>query len=234
MPRADGPISQRFDSFCGPSNTSVSPNITSELTMNWIPERNAVSVEGQGTEVHDKNIRCSMVRRPGLKTFVTLPNAPVRLLLPGENRLFAVGGDHFYEITNNPTPGTIIDRSTPGFTGASGNGPAGTTIGNDGNPVLGFMNGNQIMLVSNGRAYCDNGNGPVICRQSITLNDLVVDPAPAGAVNLTDLQIGGMATMILSPSYAFTAIDVGKVVTITSGTGFTPGAYTITALLYGV
>ena len=63
--------------------------------MNWIPERNPVPVEGQGTDVHDKNVRCGLIRRPGLKTFVTLPNVPVRGVFPGEYRLFAVGGDHF-------------------------------------------------------------------------------------------------------------------------------------------
>ena len=198
--------------------------------MNWIPERNVVSVEGQGTDVHDKNVRCSLIRRPGLKTFVTLPLAPVRGVFPGEFRLFAVGGDHFYEILSS---GTIIDRSTPGFSGSSGIGTAGGAIGNDGNPVLGFFNGNQMLLVSAGYAYVDNGNGPVQCQPSIGLNDLVVDPAPSGGVTLTDLQLGGLNTIILSPSYTFTAKDIGQLVTITSGTGFTPGTYTITALLYG-
>ena len=88
----------RFDAFLGPFNTSVSPNITSELTMNWIPERNAVPVNDMGTDVKDKNIRCSLVRTPGLATFVDLTLTPVRGLFPGESRLFAVAGDHFFEI----------------------------------------------------------------------------------------------------------------------------------------
>ncbi|HEY1896707.1 MAG TPA: hypothetical protein VGG62_10565 [Terracidiphilus sp.] len=220
----------RFDAFCGGFNTSISPNITSELTMNWIPERNAVPVNEMGTGVTDKNIRCSLVRTPGLSTFVQLPLAPVRCLWPGENRLLAVGGDHLYEVN---AAGTITDRSTPGFSGATGIGPAGGTIGNDGRPVQIFSNGNQILVISAGMAYCDNGNGPVVCSQSLTLNDLVVDPAPAGTITFTDLQLGGMNTIILSPSYTFVAGDVGKTLTITSGTGFTPGTYTVTALLYG-
>jgi hypothetical protein len=235
----------RFDAFLGPTNASISPNLTSELTMNWIPERNPVSVEGQGTDVHDKNVRCSLIRRPGLQTFVTLPNVPVRGVFAGENRLFAVGGDHFYEITRE---GYVIDRSTAGFTApapynvppwsATGAGTAGGTIGIETapvpvRPVQCFLSGNQILLVSAGHAYCDNGNGPVVCRQSIPLNDLVVDPAPAGGLNLTDLQLGGNSMIVLSPSHYFTSDDVGQPLTITAGTGFTPGNYTVNALLYG-
>ncbi len=29
----------RFDAFLGAFNTSISPNITSEMTMDWLPER---------------------------------------------------------------------------------------------------------------------------------------------------------------------------------------------------
>ena len=220
----------RFDAFCGGFSTPFSPNIQSEFTMDWIPSLNSVSVEGQGTDVHDKNVRCSLVRRPGLQTFVTLPLGPVRGVFPGENRLFAVGQSHFYEVKSD---GTIIDRSTPGFTGASGVGPAGGPINNDGNPVLAFFNGNQIMLVSGGLAYVDNGNGPVVCTQSVVLNDLVVDPSPAGAISLTDLAIGGLNTLISSASYSFTASDVGSILQITSGVGFNLATYTITGILAG-
>src|SRR5215471_15239442 len=138
----------RFDSFCGPSNLSITPNITSEMSMNWIPERNPVSVEGQGSDVHEKNIRCALIRRPGLKTYVTLPRTPVRGLFPGEFRLFAVGSDHLYEIKSG---GTIVDRSVPGFSGSSGVGPAGGALQLDSNPVWGFFNGSQLFLVSGGQ-----------------------------------------------------------------------------------
>lgn len=222
----------RFDAFCGPANTSVSPNITSEYTMNWIPERNAVSVEGQGTDVHEKNIRCSLIRRPGLKTFVTLPTGIIRGVFPGENRLFAVSGDHFYEIFSN---GTFTDRSTPGFAGASGIGPAGGPINNDGKPVLGFFNGTQMLLVSGGQAYCDAGNGPVQCTQNLFLSDLVVDPAPVGGFTFTDLaMVGSLTNCVSSASYTFTSKDVGQPLFISSSTGgWTAGTYTITGLMIG-
>lgn len=222
----------RFDAFAGGFNTTFSPNVQSEYTMNWIPEGVSVSVEGIGTDVHNKNVRCSLIRRPGLKTFVTLPNGQIRGVFPGENRLFAVSGSHLYEVKSD---GSYIDRSTPGFTGASGIGPAGGPIANDGKPVLAFFNGNQMLLVSGGLAYCDNGNGPVVCTQSLALNDLVVDPAPVGGFTFTDLaMVGSLTNCVSSVSYTFTANDVGQPFFITSTTGgWTSGTYTVTGLMIG-
>jgi hypothetical protein len=291
----------RFDAFLGPFNTSVSPNITSELTMNWIPEKDAVPVQGMGTDVTDKNVRCSLIRTPGLATFVELPLAPVRCLWPGENRLFAVGGDHFYEVAAD---GTITDRSTPGFANASGVGPSGGPIGNDGRPVQIFANGNQTLLISAGKAYCDNGNGPVPVQYSDPLTDLLIDPtypnstnpdgraltnatknlfdasdigrtvyitggsgfnvglsqvilsitaqgsaigsAPWGApgaglgtgleyksISYTDLQLT-QPYIVHSPSRVFSASEIGAPITITAGTGWIPGNYTISGLTYNI
>ena len=197
----------RFDAFLGGYNTPFSPNIQSELTINWIPEKNAVSVEGQGTQVHDKNIRCSLIRTPGLKLFVTLPHSPCRGVFPGEFRLFAVGADHFYEILAD---GTIIDRSVPGFAGASNVGPAGGTIGLDSNPVQFFSNGNQVMLISAGHAYVDNGNGPVPAQYSDPLTDLLIDPADSTKLTTST---GGF----------FDQTDVGRTIQITGGAGFRVG-----------
>jgi hypothetical protein len=204
----------RLDAFCGPFNASISPNITSELTMNWIPEKNPIPVSDMGTDVKDKNVRCSLIRTPGLATFASLPTSPVRGLFPGENRLFAVGGDHFYEIVHNVTTGTdtIVDRSTPGFTGATGIGPAGGTIGNDGWPVQCFLNGNQALLISAGNAYCDNGNGPAPVQFSDPLSDLLVDPGDTTGKTLTT-STGGF----------FDQTDVGHTVIITGGAGFNIG-----------
>jgi hypothetical protein len=199
----------RFDAFLGPYNTPFSPNIQAEFTMNWLAERNGVTVEGQGTDVHDKNIRCSLIRLPGLKTWVTLPAAPCRGVFPGEFRLFAVGGAHFYEVLAN---GTIIDRSTPGFSNASNVGPAGGTIGNDGRPVQFFSNGNQLMLISAGHAYVDNGNGPVPAQFSDPLTDLLIDSADSTGQTLTT-STGGF----------FDQSDVGRTVQITGGGGFNIG-----------
>jgi len=197
----------RFDGFCGPFNTPYSPNIQSEQTINWMPERNGVSVEGMGQDVHDKNVRCALLRLPGLKGFVTLPKAPTRGAFPGEWRLFAASGDSYYEIFKD---GSFVDRCVPGFSGSSGLGPPPTTIGNNGWPVQWFENGHQVMLISAGFAYIDNGNGPVMAQFSDPLTDLLVDPSDAKKLTTST---GGF----------FDQSDVGRTVQITGGAGFNVG-----------
>jgi hypothetical protein len=177
--------------------------------MNWIPERNAVPVNGQGTEVTDKNVRCSLVRTPGIATFCDLGESPVRCLWPGENRLLAIAGSHLYEIFSD---GSTVNRSIPGFLGASGVAPAGGPVGNDNMPAQIFANGNQILIISAGRAYCDNGNGPVPLEFSDPLNDLLVDPSDPTGRKLNN------STMNM-----FDASDVGRTVYITGGSGFNVG-----------
>jgi hypothetical protein len=207
----------RFDAFCGPSNLAGSSNVSSEFTMNWMPERPAVPVEGQGTDLHDKNIRCHLFRSPGLSTFFVMPHAPCRGVFGGSFRLFAVGGDHFYEIFYD---GTWNDRSNPGFSGSSGVGPAGGTIGNDGLPAQCIFNGAQALVISAGNAYCDSGNGPVQVQFSIPLSGLVIDSADTTGFTLT---IPGEA----SP---FDATDVGRTIQIVGGAGFTIGTNVITSV----
>jgi len=198
----------RFDNFCGPSNTSASINISSERTINWIPETADLSYDARGLSGGEKNSRCTLVRTPGLSLFITLPTGPVRGLFPGDGVLYAVGGTHLYQIFYN---GTYVDRSTPGFSGASGVGPAGGTVVNDGKPAQLLANGNQLLVISGGYAYCDNGNGPVQCQFSVQLTDLVIDPAdPSGK------------TLTTATGNFFGPSDVGLTIQITGGSGFTP------------
>jgi len=206
----------RFDAFCGPTNTPFSANVQSELTINWIPERNAVSVNDQGQNVTDKNVRCSLIRTPGLKIFCTLPKSPVRGVFPGEYRLFAAAGDSLYEIFAG---GTYTDRSVPGFSGSSGVGIAGGSIGNNNLPVQAFFTGQQLFIVSAGQAYCDSGNGPVPCQFSDTLYDLLIDPADATGKTLTT-STGGI----------FDGTDVGRTIEITEGAGFNLGPNVIASV----
>jgi hypothetical protein len=118
-----------------------------------------------------------------------------------------VGGDHFYEVFGD---GTAVDRSVPGFTGATGIGPAGGAIGNNGLPVQCLLNGNQALIISAGKAYCDSGNGPVPCQYSDHLFDLLIDP---GYPLILTTPTGGL----------FDQSDVGRTVQITSGAGFNVG-----------
>ena len=265
----------RFDAFtAGGSNTLASIAASSERCVNWFPE----PISG-----NQEKGPMALTRTPGLSLFATLPQTPLRGLFPGDGALYAVGGAHLYQVFAD---GTYVDRSTPGFTGASGIGTAGSTIGNDGLPVQMFANGNQLLVISAGAAYCDNGNGPVLCQFSIQLTDMFIDPdtggltsgtggfdssdvgnsiqitsgsgftiqtqivtsvvngeafgsapwgvygLPGGLVNYTDLSLL-LPFTVGSASHPFTQRDVGLILTITGGTGFTPGTYMINQLMVG-
>lgn len=82
-----------FEGFCGPtySGVSLTPVFDAERAINLFPE------PGYKTS----KSKMALIGRPGLSPtpFITLANTPVRSLWAGNNRLFAVGGTHFYEIS---------------------------------------------------------------------------------------------------------------------------------------
>lgn len=204
----------RFDQFIGPSYTLASISMASERCMNWYPEY----IEGQT----EKNT-FGLVRTPGLSLFTTLPKFPVRGMFPGDGRLFVVAGDSLFEVF---TGGAYTNRSVPNFPGSSGVGLQGGPVGNDGKPVLMFANGNQLLVISAGQAYIDNGNGPVPCR----FKD---DITGQGNVSFTDLYVLATPFLMGSTGTTFGQNDVGKVFTISSGSGFIAGSYTALGLMLG-
>lgn len=176
--------------FVGPTYQSRGLNVDAQRTMNVYPESDE---SGSGKSI------AALVGRPGLSLFCTLPQTPVRGLFAGENRLFAVGGSHFYEVTS----GTPSDRST--LSGA-------TTIGNDNNPVYAILNGNQLGLASAGDFYCDSGPGPVAVRFTPGKNAGTPDSPLGGAgTSTTSLTIGtGSVTLTTNANLAFGTADVGE------------------------
>lgn len=118
----------KFD-FIGGSYESRSVRADAQRTVNLYPE---LVESGTG-----KN-KLALYGRPGLQTFTTI-QSPVRGLWAGDNRLFAVGGGTFYEI----------------FSGGAAT--ARGTVANNGGHVSMFPNGNQLLVVSGGQAYCDTG-----------------------------------------------------------------------------
>jgi len=131
----------RFDGFCGPTYQSWSPNVSNERTINLYPE----IMESAGAKS-----KVALYGTPGLTLFTTLSHAPVRALWAGEDRLFAVGGDHYYEVFEDPVANPPTDRSA---------GTGGITIGDDAQhtPVAIWPNGTQNLIVSAGQAYIDGG-----------------------------------------------------------------------------
>jgi hypothetical protein len=185
----------RFDAFTnGGSDTLASIAAASERAVNWYPQ----PIEGQP----EKNQFC-LIRTPGLKRWATAPQYPIRGLWPGAGRLFAAAGSNLYEGLAN-ADGSFSSWVDHG------------NIGNDGKPVQMFPNGNQLLVISGGYAYCDNGSGVVRCQFSVQLTDLEIDNATGRLTAAT----GG----------PFDATDVGKTVQITSGAGFTVQSNVITAV----
>jgi hypothetical protein len=124
----------RFDGFIGPSYQSESLSVDAEDTLNLF-------VESQESGV-GKTPKC-LYGTPGLQTFCTLPETPIRGIFAGEDRLFVVAGSHLYEVFADKT------FNNRGF------------VGNDGLPAQMAVNGNQLGIASAGFFWCDNGTGPV-------------------------------------------------------------------------
>ena len=128
--------------FIGPSYNLASVSADAQECMNWLIEPDETG-KGRSPLV--------LKRTPGLNAFCNLTAlGAIRGMWAGENRLFAVAGIYFVEIFSD---GTYNNRST--MAGA-------TTVGNDGKPVSILANGTQVLIVSAGHVYCDNGLGPVL------------------------------------------------------------------------
>lgn len=123
---------ERFDNFIGGSYSALTRNLAADTCVNLYYES---AETGTG-----KN-RAALMGAPGLQLFTTLPKSPIRGILVGEDLLFVVAGDHYYQVFAD---GTFHDR-----------GSVGTDAGNS--PVQMFENGTQVLIISAGNAYIDDG-----------------------------------------------------------------------------
>lgn len=125
-------------SLAGPSYTLQSVVAAAQQTMNWYPE---------SIQRPDEPRSQALFGRPGLKFFAQLTPTKIRTLWAGGGRLFAIHADKESEIHSDGTistqPGSIAQGS-----------------GNP-DPAQIVSNGHQLMIVSGGLVYCDNGAGPV-------------------------------------------------------------------------
>lgn len=128
-------------SWASGSYTLASLNAACQRTVNLVPE----VIEDLNGEPMVSYLRGC----PGLAAaLLTLPTQPVRGLFGGgaplsnSDQLFAVAGSKLYEISST---GTIVGGTNRG------------DVGNDTYPVQMFANGTQLLIVSAGQAYIDNG-----------------------------------------------------------------------------
>ena len=132
-------------SLSGPSYTLQSVTAAAQQTMNFYPETIAVP---------DEPRHQVLFGRPGLKLFATLSPAKIRCLWAGGDRLFAIHGNKESEIhfdgTVTAQPGTVATGSI------------------EPDPAQIVSNGHQLLIISGGLVYCDNGAGPVPVTFSFT------------------------------------------------------------------
>ncbi len=124
-------------SLAGPSYAAKSVVAATQETINWYPETIAVG---------DEPRKQVLVGRPGLQLFATLTPAKIRALWAGGGRLFVIHGNKQSEITEASTITTATQTVAEG-TGSP-------------DPAQIFSNGHQLMIISGGLVYCDNGTGP--------------------------------------------------------------------------
>jgi hypothetical protein len=127
--------------FCGPTYLAASPVMDAERAINLYPEPGGK---------HSKS-DMMLIGRPGLLSppFTTLANAPVRGIFAGDERMFAVGGSHFYEIGNAGI--VITDYGVMDFA---------STL----SPVQIVANGTQLLVMDFGANVIYNANtgGPTM------------------------------------------------------------------------
>lgn len=177
----------------GGAYEDASPNVCLEESINLYPE----VVESAGGKVVG-----AMRGTPGLQLFTDIPTGPIRGLWMGENRLFVAAGSQVYELT----PGTDTGGTYLGAIDFSAN-----------TPVQFFVNGNQLMVISNNHVYVSNGGlltEPTFT--AATYDDLVIDAADD--------------TIVSSASFPFGQTDKGLTLNITSGAPWNTGPLTILSI----
>ena len=124
-------------SLAGPSYTSRSVVAAAQQTMNLYPEV---------IEPGNEPAKMTLYGRPGLEYFCNVAPAKIRAMWAGGGRLFVIHGSYETEVHQD---GTTHDWSSSLATGGAAS-P---------DPAQIFSNGHQLMIVSGGQVYCDNGTG---------------------------------------------------------------------------
>jgi hypothetical protein len=190
--------------FIGPTYASMSYSADCQQTINLYPE---LVESGNGIN------NVALYGTPGLSLFATVGPGPIRALWSGENRMFCVSGDSFYE---------VFGDGTSQFRG---------NVGNDGLPAQIVSNGNQLMIVSAGQVWIDvglTGAGPATFEPLsgfCTVNNQGVSVTTIGIATPTyvDTTALGVVTWSSGPQFVAGAAMVGQTATI-NGTDYTVAA----------
>lgn len=188
-------------SLAGPSYAAKSVVAAAQETINWYPETLAVG---------DEPRRQVLVGRPGLRHFATLSPTKIRCLWAGGGRLFVIHANKQSEISQAgaiTTASQTVAETTP-------------TVSPD--PAQIFSNGHQLMIVSGGQVYCNNGLGPEPARFTSfgfvdtdgTTTVFWTDPTP-GTSDIFTTQMVGQTMRIGDGEYLVTSFINSATVTVT-------------------
>ena len=166
--------------LCGPTFITRDGLWSAERCANWHP---AIDDSGAAKS------KVSLQPCPGLASFCELGDVPVRGLLAGDNRLFAVGGNQFVEITS---AGVVSVR------------PGGPIL-NAQTPVQFATSGDSVLIATGNEIWRDSGtslskvyDGAISCiyldgYYIILLSGVPADGyADANYIQLSDLNTDGL------------------------------------------
>lgn len=122
----------RYAGFVGPSYVSASPNAANERTVNWFPEI---------VEVPTGKARRILLPTPGLTSYLTLGQSPVRGIARVENRVLSVAGNQLYDVYSDRTSaalGSTVEASFQPVTFATNGVDVGEVI---------FASGTKVYLL---------------------------------------------------------------------------------------
>jgi hypothetical protein len=196
----------RFEGFVGPSYEHRSRDFDAQRTVNLYPEK--------GESGSAKSVS-ALLGTPGLSTFATLPQAPVRGVWAGGERLFAAAGTKIYEVMSN---GTSIEKGT-------------IATDADHSPVQIFPNGNQLFVVSAGLVYLHNGvslSQPQWANGEGTVNTAGTAVTWVSGTQF-DASMVGNPFVINSVTYTVATVNSATSITLTASAGTQTGvAYNAT------
>jgi hypothetical protein len=197
----------------GESYALRSPAAAAQQTLNLIPEIIEDPIE------RSKNI--GILRNcPGYHLMITLPQSPIRGMLSGGKFIYVyAGAGFFYTISQGSYVGGNPSSGSASIVSSQNLGAFDT------NPALMFANGQQLLLITGGQAYINNGSGFVPCQfqTSGTVNTSGTAITWVSGDNFANAVVGNYI-QINGTFYAVTVVNSSTSLTVDHSAGVQTGA----------
>jgi hypothetical protein len=151
---------------------------------------------------------------PGRHAISAAPAGTLRCVWSGGGRLFVIHGagigGAIYSTEIASSGALVTTDALPGGV-------------DDGKPAQIFSNGNQLLIIAGGKAYCDSGLGPILCGIADSAGTVDVDGTGVtwtdGEKFVTDESWTGAAISISGAPYTILAVIDDTHLTLTSSAG---------------